>query len=174
MGKYHTVLVTALYRCALFLVGECISFDSGLVREFCQKTLTECLQSSSDCFQNVCCNHFFFFYPDLSTSLLVCFISSELQYECFGIMCWVSTSKLQISRNICKSIDKNWESRPFLIFDMLNITLKSTLCECKVLNYFSSDRIGHLFFFWRSINHNRHYCYFHILMYYFNFFPRKL
>ncbi|XP_020266857.1 separase [Asparagus officinalis] len=88
--KYHTLLVNALCRCALFLAGECISYDSSLVREFCEKSLTECLLSSSIvCFQN-------------------------------------------ISRNICKSIDNSCGSRSFLILDMLNITLKSSQCECKV------------------------------------------
>ena len=83
--KHHTLLVTALYRCAIFLAGECISFDSGLVREFCQKTLTECLQSSTDCFQNVCCNHFFFFCPDLYLSCCLFYIiwASVWKFWCY-------------------------------------------------------------------------------------------
>lgn len=45
MASRHAILVDALYRCALFLVGESKSFDGDLVYSFCLKMLKECMQS---------------------------------------------------------------------------------------------------------------------------------
>ncbi|KAL0912981.1 hypothetical protein M5K25_016406 [Dendrobium thyrsiflorum] len=47
MASRHNILVEALYRCALFLVGESKSFDDDLVYSFCLKMLKECIESPS-------------------------------------------------------------------------------------------------------------------------------
>ncbi|KAG0486804.1 hypothetical protein HPP92_008899 [Vanilla planifolia] len=51
MAARHNIFVDALYRCALFLAKEVMSFDDILVQRFCVRMLKECIQSSSvDCF----------------------------------------------------------------------------------------------------------------------------
>ncbi|XP_058089660.1 separase [Magnolia sinica] len=41
--KSHRGLVSALYRCTLFVAGQCTRFNGDLVHRFCMTTLTECL-----------------------------------------------------------------------------------------------------------------------------------
>ncbi|CAA7401560.1 unnamed protein product [Spirodela intermedia] len=45
--KYHLSLVSALGKCALFLAGECMSFDAALVHNFCVEMSREWLISFS-------------------------------------------------------------------------------------------------------------------------------
>ena len=46
-NKYHLSLVNALFKCSLFLAGECMSFDPELVHNFCMEMSREWLVSSS-------------------------------------------------------------------------------------------------------------------------------